>query len=110
MSPPPSHPRLAWIAGENLPRGTQMQPLPADLERMLSALPAGYQRVLSGRDVLLVRVATREIIDVMRDACGTVEDHAGRRRIRLAIASRCSSPAREDAAARWRLYDRVAVL
>jgi len=100
------------MAGDSLPHDTRMEMLPAELERILSALPAGYQRGLVGHDVVLVRSATREIIDVMRNARvpGTQEVRTQRRRIRLATSTDRPEIAREDSAARWRLYERVAVL
>jgi hypothetical protein len=42
--------------------------LPWDLEYRLSPLGAGYQRVMVGRDVLLIEVAMRRIVDVMHNA------------------------------------------
>lgn len=42
--------------------------LPDELECGLSAPFPGHERILVGNDVLLVETATREIVDVMRDA------------------------------------------
>ena len=41
--------------------------LPQDLEQKLSLLPAGYQRVIVGNDVVLVELASRVVIDVVRE-------------------------------------------
>jgi len=42
--------------------------LPWELERRLSALFPGHERIVVGNDVLLVETATREIVDVMHVA------------------------------------------
>ncbi len=39
--------------------------LPVELERKLSALPAGYARVLVGRNVLLIEPASRRVVDIL---------------------------------------------
>src|SRR5437868_5118343 len=57
-----------WMPGGTLPDGFLTQPLPAALECKLSALSAGFERLMLGRDVLLVSRATREIVDVMTNA------------------------------------------
>lgn len=41
--------------------------LPPELEARLSALPAGYRRVLVGSDALLVEPVSRAIVDVLKD-------------------------------------------
>lgn len=41
------------------------QPLPAPLVRQLPALPQGYQRVIVGKDVVLVEAATQTVLDVI---------------------------------------------
>lgn len=50
-----------------LPPGLQKRLLPGELERRLSALPAGYERVIVGNDVLLIETATRIVLDILRD-------------------------------------------
>ena len=45
--------------------------LPWELERRLSVQFPGYERIWVGGDVLLVEIATREIVDAMRDICAT---------------------------------------
>ncbi len=42
--------------------------LPADLEQLLSELPEGYQRLMMGRDLVLMESETRTVVDVMRHA------------------------------------------
>ena len=43
------------------------QLLPGVLEGRLSALPPGYERMLAGRDALLIETGSRRVVDVMRD-------------------------------------------
>ena len=45
------------------------QLLPKELECRLSVPFPGLERILVGGDVLLVETASREIVDVMRNAC-----------------------------------------
>ena len=54
-----------------LPPGLWKMQLPVELERKLSALPAGYARVLVDNDVLLVDTARRTIVDAMQNAYAT---------------------------------------
>lgn len=56
------------------PAGRRRQLLPADLESKLSVLPAGYQRVLAGGDVLLIETATHAAIDVLRRIYAKIQD------------------------------------
>ncbi len=70
-SPQGSKLRRPWMPGSILPPRAQKQSLPAKLERKLSTLVAGYERVLVDHNVLLVETATGEIVDVMRNACAT---------------------------------------
>lgn len=53
-----------------LPAGLQKRthPLPAELERQLRKLPAGYVRVIVGASVVLMNQSTHVIHDVIRDA------------------------------------------
>ena len=52
-----------------LPPGLQrrLQPLPSDLERRLPGLLEGWGRVILGRDVLLMDVATAKVVDLLRN-------------------------------------------
>lgn len=52
-----------------LPPGWQkkVQPFPADLDRQLPRLPAGYLRVIVGRDVVVYQSTTQKIIDIIHD-------------------------------------------
>jgi hypothetical protein len=52
-----------------LPPGLQkqMQPFPADLDRQLAPLPAGYRRVIVGPDVVVYRSTTQKIMDIIQD-------------------------------------------
>ena len=56
---------------ETGPAGLRRKLLPADLESKLSVLPAGYQRVLVGGDVLLIETVTHTAIDVLKHAYAT---------------------------------------
>ena len=53
--------------------------LPWELERRLSVQFPGYERIWVGGDVLLVEIATREIVDAMRDICASfwIRDYRG---------------------------------
>lgn len=57
-----------WQTGGKLPANLRTAQLPPDLEFKLSPLGAGYQRVIVGRDVLLIDVAMGRIVDVMQNA------------------------------------------
>ena len=50
-----------------LPPGLQKRLLPGELEGRLSRLPPGYERVIVGADVVIVEIATRVILDILRD-------------------------------------------
>jgi len=52
-----------------LPPGLQkqVQPFPADLDRRLTPLPVGYQRVIVGTNIIVYRSTTQKILDVIRD-------------------------------------------
>ena len=80
--------RMPRMPGSKLPSRLRTQSLPAELERKLSAMPTGYERVLVDGDVLVVEPATREIVDVMRNVrtTGGPEHHAAHER-NYALAS-----------------------
>lgn len=48
-----------------LPSRVQQHALPYELERKLSQLPEGYERVLVGRDVLLIESDSRTVVDIL---------------------------------------------
>lgn len=52
-----------------LPPGLQkqMRPVPAELDRRLTPLPAGYRRGIVGTNVVVYRSTTQTILDVIRD-------------------------------------------
>lgn len=101
-----------WLPNGTLPSGVRTQPLPAALERKLSALPVGFERVMVDRDVLLVATATREIVDVMCNAYASdgPQSHAARERNRAVASIHFLGSARRDPAARWRLFERDSIL
>lgn len=70
--------RPAWK--KSLFPGAHRQLLPQELESQLSVAFPGHERILVGSDVLLVETATREIVDVMRNARTGPERHAARER------------------------------
>lgn len=41
--------------------------LPGELEARLAPLPPGYERVIGGRDVMLIQAPTRLVLDRLRD-------------------------------------------
>ena len=51
--------------GEPLPPGIAKRSLPADLDRRLAKLPAGYARYVVGSDVVLVDVKTNAVLDIV---------------------------------------------
>ncbi len=56
--------------GGTLPPGIAKRNLPADLERRLPPVPAGYERQFVDGKVVLVNVATQVISDVISDVLG----------------------------------------
>jgi hypothetical protein len=98
------------MPGSMLPPGLPVPSLPAELERKLSPVPAGHERVLVDHNVLLVETATREVVDVLRNACAT--DGLGRcvarRGSHPADAIERSRSARENATFCSQLRERVA--
>lgn len=48
-----------------LPPGLRGDPLPAELDRQLTALPRGYVRVRIGHDIVLLDNRTRVVLDVV---------------------------------------------
>lgn len=63
--------QMEWARNDQLPSEVRRSFLPGELERKLSALPAGYERVLVSDDVLLIEAATGLIVDVLRDIHAT---------------------------------------
>ena len=53
--------------GKGLPPGLDREPLPADLERKLTPLPAGYVRVRVGADLVIMHGDTRVVVDILHD-------------------------------------------
>lgn len=58
----------SWLHYARLPSRLQTKRLPCKLELKLSALTAGYQRVLVDGDVLLIETGTRRFVDAMHNA------------------------------------------
>ncbi|PWR22721.1 hypothetical protein [Zavarzinia aquatilis] len=59
--------RKQLVTRGRLPPGIAKKVLPAGLSGQLSPLPAGYDRMIVGPDVLLVQIATGLIVDIIRD-------------------------------------------
>lgn len=59
--------RKQLVTRGRLPPGIAKKVLPAGLVGQLSPLPAGYDRMIVGPDVLLVQIATGLIVDIIRD-------------------------------------------
>ena len=59
-------------AGNQQPPLLQTASLPNELERKLSALAAGYQRVRAGSDILLIESTGGTVIDVLQDIHTTI--------------------------------------
>lgn len=55
-----------------LPSHVKQNPLPSALECKLSQLPDGYERVLVGRDVLLVESDTRTVVDILHQTGASI--------------------------------------
>jgi hypothetical protein len=53
---------------DKLPPGLQGEPLPYDLERQLTRLPASYVRIRVGQDIVLMNQETRVLVDVVYGA------------------------------------------
>ena len=53
--------------GKSLPPGIAKQHLPQELQRVLPAAPAGFDRIIVDGKVLLVEAATQVIHDVLMD-------------------------------------------
>ncbi len=100
---------VEWLPGQTLPREIVPQALPAALEAKLSMLPSGFERVMVGRDVLLVTAAEREIADVMCNAQGEQPRRSAHER-RRPLTSIHSGKGSNDAAAKWRLFERDSIL
>jgi len=53
--------------GKPLPPGIAKRGLPTDLERQLSPLEEGLERIIVGDDVTIVEEGTRIVVDVLKD-------------------------------------------
>ncbi len=59
-----------------LPPGLQkrLQPLPVDLERQLPSIPSIWERIILGRQVILLDRRTSRILDIIEDVAGLMTD------------------------------------
>lgn len=63
---PPGH-AFKMRRHQGIPPGVSWNPLPADVERRLGALPDGYVRIVIGADVAILHTRTRVAVDVIDD-------------------------------------------
>lgn len=59
-----------------LPPGLQrrIEPLPRELEIRLSSIPSSWERVILGRDVILLDRRTSQILDIIEDVIAVIAD------------------------------------
>lgn len=62
---PPGQAKKRYIIGYPLPHDVVWVPVPLDIRRHLSPIPAGYQYVQVDKDVLLVAEASKMVIDAV---------------------------------------------
>jgi hypothetical protein len=55
------------LVRDRLPEKAAIRPLPSALDSQLPALPQGYDRVIVGRDVVLLDLRSYIILDIMRE-------------------------------------------
>jgi hypothetical protein len=60
--------RRRWMIGGKLPATVRTDALPRQLESKLSRLDPGFERLLTGCDVLCIELANSRIVDVMHNA------------------------------------------
>jgi hypothetical protein len=59
--------REPLLIRERLPEKVAVRPLPPTLASQLPALPRGYERMIAGRDVVLLQLRSYTIVDIIRD-------------------------------------------
>jgi hypothetical protein len=52
---------------ERLPEKVAVRPLPATLDSQLPPLPRGYDRMIVGRDVVLLELRSYTVVDIIRE-------------------------------------------
>jgi hypothetical protein len=55
------------LVRDRLPEKAPVRPLPTALDSQLPSLPRGYDRVIVGRDVVLLDLRSQTILDIMRE-------------------------------------------
>jgi hypothetical protein len=55
------------LVRDRLPDNALVRPLPSALDSQLPSLPRGYNRVIVGRDVVLLDLRSHTILDIMRE-------------------------------------------
>jgi len=59
--------REPLLIRERLPADAGALPLPGALDAKLRPLPSGYERLIVGRDIVLLARGSRTIVDIMRE-------------------------------------------
>jgi hypothetical protein len=59
--------REPLLVRDRLPEKAAVRPLPRALDSQLPALPRGYDRMIVGRDVVLLELRSYTIVDIVRD-------------------------------------------
>lgn len=63
---PPGHQKQLAKTGR-LPPGIEKKALPGPLVGRLPPIPRGYDRVIIGRDVVLIEISAQTIVDILED-------------------------------------------
>jgi hypothetical protein len=59
--------REPLLVRDRLPGNAPIRPLPRTLDSQLPALPRGYERMIVGRDVVLLELRSYTVVDIIRD-------------------------------------------
>jgi hypothetical protein len=59
--------REPLLVRDRLPGNAPIRPLPRTLDSQLPALPPGYDRMIVGRDVVLLELRSYTIVDIIRE-------------------------------------------
>jgi hypothetical protein len=59
--------REPLLVRDRLPGNAPIRPLPRTLDSQLPALPRGYDRMIVGRDVVLLELRSYTVVDIIRD-------------------------------------------
>ena len=59
--------REPLLVRDRLPGNVRIRPLPRTLDRQLPTLPPGYDRMIVGRDVVLLELRSYTVVDIIRE-------------------------------------------